>query len=123
MICIKYSIGVSMVAGLVLASVCGCRPSVGATAVGTITIDGRPAPAGIRVDFEPQVKGASSSTGYTDANGCANSATTTVIVEACVSIDESSMNSIRVFPNPTNSVINVVTSRTDLAAVIAAATA
>ena len=70
MICIKYSIGVTMVAGLVLASVCGCRPSVGATAVGTITIDGRPAPAGIRVDFEPQVKGASSSTGYTDANGC-----------------------------------------------------
>ena len=69
MICIKYSIGLSMVAGLVLASFSGCRPSVGATAVGTITIDGRPAPAGIRVDFEPQVKGASSSTGYTDANG------------------------------------------------------
>lgn len=69
MICDGYRIGIALVTGLVLASFCGCGPSIGATAVGTLTIDGRPAPAGIRVDFEPQVKGASSSTGYTDANG------------------------------------------------------
>ena len=71
--------------------------------------------------FDPATAGVGSHTitySYTDGNGCANSATTTVFVEACVSIDESSLNSIRVFPNPTNSVINVVTSRTDLAAVI-----
>jgi hypothetical protein len=55
---------------------------------------------------------------YTDANGCANSATTTVVVEACVGMGESSLNAIRVFPNPTNTVINVETTREDLAAVV-----
>ena len=55
---------------------------------------------------------------YTDANGCANSATTTIVVDACVGMDESSLNAIRVFPNPTNSVINVETTRDDLAAVV-----
>jgi hypothetical protein len=55
---------------------------------------------------------------YTDANGCANSATTTVVVEACVGMGESSLNAIRVFPNPTNTVINVATTREDLAAVV-----
>lgn len=69
MTCITRSAGIALLLGIILPSVCGCRPSVGATAVGTITIDGQPAPAGIRVDFEPQVKGASSSTGYTDATG------------------------------------------------------
>ena len=33
-------------------------------------------------------------------------------------MDESSLNAIRVFPNPTNSVINVATTRDDLAAVV-----
>lgn len=69
MMYIRCSFGIALVVGLFLAPFCGCRPSVGATAVGTITIDGQPAPAGIRVDFEPQVKGSSSSTGYTDAKG------------------------------------------------------
>ncbi|MEY4969685.1 MAG: hypothetical protein RLZZ261_1456 [Bacteroidota bacterium] len=55
---------------------------------------------------------------YTDANGCANSATTTIVVDACVGMDEASLNAIRVFPNPTNSVINVETTRDDLAAVV-----
>jgi hypothetical protein len=47
----------------------GCGKPVGAAVSGVVTIDGRPAPAGIRVDFEPQVANASSSTGYTDAEG------------------------------------------------------
>lgn len=71
--------------------------------------------------FDPATAGVGSHTitySYTDANGCANSATTTVVVEACVGLGESSMNSIRVFPNPTNSVINIATTREDLAAVI-----
>lgn len=47
----------------------GCGSGVGATVSGLITIDGKPAPAGIRIDFEPQVENASSSTGFTDARG------------------------------------------------------
>jgi len=47
----------------------GCGRSAGATVSGTVTIDGRPAPPGIRVDFQPHVPGSSSSTGYTDAEG------------------------------------------------------
>ncbi|NCA12209.1 hypothetical protein EBR56_10480 [bacterium] len=54
---------------LMVASLAGCSRSVGATASGTVTVDGKPAPAGIRVDFEPQFKGGSSSSGYTDAVG------------------------------------------------------
>ena len=71
--------------------------------------------------FDPATAGVGShiiTYSYTDANGCANSATTTVVVEACVGLGETSMNSIRVFPNPTNSIINVVTTREDLAVVI-----
>ena len=56
-------------AGLaVFASGCGPR-GVGATCTGIVTIDGRPAPAGIRVDFEPQGPQGSPSTGVTDAKG------------------------------------------------------
>lgn len=47
----------------------GCGRSVGATVSGVVSIDGRPAPVGVRIDFEPQVENASSSTGYTDAEG------------------------------------------------------
>lgn len=47
---------------------CGGR-SPGATATGTVTIDGQPAPAGIRVDFLPVAAGGSMSTGYTDDSG------------------------------------------------------
>jgi len=54
---------------LMVASLAGCSRSVGATASGTVTVDGKPAPAGIRVDFEPQIKGGSSSSGYTDDDG------------------------------------------------------
>lgn len=47
----------------------GCKPSTGATVTGVLTIDGKVAPAGVRIDFEPQVKNGSTSTGYTDADG------------------------------------------------------
>jgi hypothetical protein len=47
----------------------GCSRTAGSTVSGTLVIDGKPAPAGIRIDFEPQVEKASSSTGYTDAQG------------------------------------------------------
>lgn len=61
---------VSLVAAsLAVASLAGCSRGVGATASGTVTLDGQPAPAGIRIEFEPQIKGGSSSAGYTDASG------------------------------------------------------
>lgn len=48
----------------------GCGPrGVGATCTGTVTIDGKPAPAGIRIDFQPQGPGGSPSMGITDALG------------------------------------------------------
>ena len=49
---------------------CGCgRGGVGATAVGVVKIDGQPAPAGIRVDFQPQGEKGSPSMGITDTKG------------------------------------------------------
>lgn len=38
--------------------------------------------------------------GYTDGNGCANSATGTMVVQDCASIGELSLEGIRVYPNP-----------------------
>lgn len=51
-----------------LAAGCGPR-GVGATCTGTVIIDGKPAPAGIRVDFQPQGPNRSPSMGITDATG------------------------------------------------------
>jgi len=48
----------------------GCGPrGVGATCTGTVTIDGKPAPAGIRIDFQPAGPAGSPSMGITDALG------------------------------------------------------
>jgi hypothetical protein len=47
---------------------CGGR-TPGATASGTVTIDGKTAPAGIRVDFQPVGPGGSMSSGFTDDRG------------------------------------------------------
>jgi hypothetical protein len=50
--------------------VAGCgRGGVGATAMGVVTIDGKTAPAGIRVDFQPQGEKGSPSLGITDPQG------------------------------------------------------
>ena len=61
-------LALTMLSGLACASGCG-RQSAGATATGTVTIDGRPAPSGIRVDFLSVAAGGSMSTGYTDDSG------------------------------------------------------
>lgn len=54
----------------VVAAAIGCgRPTVGATATGRVTIDGKAAPAGLRIDFQPLGKNGSPSMGMTDANG------------------------------------------------------
>jgi len=62
-------IPVTVIACLAIGALTGCSRSVGATAAGIVTIDGKPAPAGVRVDFEPQIKGGSSSYGFTDGAG------------------------------------------------------
>ena len=50
--------------------VAGCdHGGVGATASGVVTIDGTPAPAGIRIDFQPQRADGSPSMGITDPKG------------------------------------------------------
>lgn len=51
------------------AVVAGCGQGVGATASGLVTIDGKPAPAGIRIDFQPQRADGSPSMGITDQQG------------------------------------------------------
>jgi hypothetical protein len=71
--------------------------------------------------FDPAVAGVGTHVvtyAYTDANGCSNTATTSIVVDACVGLGESAINSIRVFPNPTNTVINVASTREDIAVVI-----
>lgn len=51
-------------------TISGCgHGGVGATAVGVLKIDGQPAPAGIRVDFQPQGEKGSPSMGITDSKG------------------------------------------------------
>lgn len=53
-----------------LIALAGCgRRDIGATASGLVTIDGRPAPAGLRLDFQPQGPGGSPSMGVTDSAG------------------------------------------------------
>jgi hypothetical protein len=48
----------------------GCgRPTVGATASGLVTINGKPGPPGLRVDFQPHGWSGSPSMGMTDAKG------------------------------------------------------
>jgi len=58
----------SLVSVVIALAGCG-RDGVGATAVGVVTIDGKPAPAGIQIDFQPLGPGGSTSTGITDAQG------------------------------------------------------
>ena len=54
----------------VAAVVGGCGPrGVGATASGILTIDGKQAPAGVRIDFQPDGPKGSPSTGITNDKG------------------------------------------------------
>jgi hypothetical protein len=48
----------------------GCgRRGMESTVSGTVTVAGKPVPAGVRVEFLPQAPGASPSNGMTDASG------------------------------------------------------
>lgn len=54
---------------VVALAVAGCQRGVGATVTGTLSINGKPAPAGILIRFQPQVPNSSASIGVTDAAG------------------------------------------------------
>ena len=60
-----YPILLTFMAALVLSGCGGGMPSV----TGMVTIDGKPAPPGLQIDFQPDVPNSSSSTGYTDEAG------------------------------------------------------
>lgn len=44
---------------------------------------------------------------YTDGNGCSNSATSNIVVDGCLSIDEENGNSMSIYPNPSNGMITL----------------
>ncbi len=44
---------------------------------------------------------------YTDANGCTNTATQNIIVDACLSVNEATQTGLLIYPNPTDNVIFV----------------
>ncbi|MDD4149780.1 MAG: T9SS type A sorting domain-containing protein [Bacteroidales bacterium] len=44
---------------------------------------------------------------YTDANTCTNTDTVFVDIDDCVNIEESTLNNIEIYPNPTNGIINI----------------
>lgn len=58
-----------LAAVLAISAMAGCQRNVGATAGGVVTINGKPAPAGIVITFQPQVANSSASIGVTDAAG------------------------------------------------------
>ena len=60
--------------------------------------------------FDPASAGLGTHTitySYTDANGCANTGTTDVVVDACLSIDEQNNIGLKIFPNPTTNELNI----------------
>lgn len=60
--------------------------------------------------FDPATAGIGSQTityDYTDGNGCSNSATNMIVVDACLSINENDIQALSVYPNPTNDLIFV----------------
>ena len=75
----------------------------------TVTLTGTPA-GGVYTgtgvtgnQFDPGVAGVGSFTQvyeYTDANGCSGSATSTIVVEDCLDLDENAFSSLEIYPNP-----------------------
>jgi len=60
--------------------------------------------------FDPAVAGIGSFTityDYTDGNGCSNSASENIEVDACLSVEEFISELINVYPNPTSTELNV----------------
>lgn len=61
-------------------------------------------------DFDPATAGLGAHTityEYTDANGCTNTATQNIIVDACLSVDEATQIGLLIYPNPTDNIVFV----------------
>ncbi len=62
-------------------------------------------------NFDPATAGIGTHTityTYTDGNGCEGMATQDITVDGCASIDENQLNSVSVYPNPTNDKLFIV---------------
>lgn len=68
------------------------------------------------VNFDPSQSGVGTQWivyTYTDTNGCMNSDSVSIVVDACLGLDEVSLaNSVKLFPNPTQSNVSVVLNAT-----------
>lgn len=56
-------------------------------------------------NFNPATAGLGTKTitySYTDANGCSNTATNTILVDACLGLENNEMTTVSVYPNPTD---------------------
>jgi len=60
--------------------------------------------------FNPATAGLGSHTitySYTDGNNCSNTATNTIVVDACLSLEDNVISAVSVYPNPTNGILTV----------------
>lgn len=60
--------------------------------------------------FDPAVAGLGTTPltySYTDGNGCTNTAQSSVVVDACLGLDELTNSSIMIYPNPTSGMITI----------------
>lgn len=61
--------------------------------------------------FDPSVAGIGTHTltyDYTDANGCSASATSDIIVDGCLSLEDIQTSELSIFPNPINNELNIL---------------
>lgn len=92
-----------------LATVCDYNPSMVLT--GGLPTGGTYTGPGVNAgSFDPATAGIGTHTitySYTDGNGCEGSATSTINVDGCASIDKTNTIGLSIFPNPTNGLITI----------------
>jgi PKD repeat protein len=60
--------------------------------------------------FDPNSAGLGTNTltyNFTDGNGCSNSATSIILVDGCLSLNENTQSSIQIFPNPSTGILTI----------------
>ncbi len=61
-------------------------------------------------NFDPNIAGVGTHTitySYTDGNGCSNTATETILVDACASIEQTVLSGLMIYPNPTSTELSI----------------
>jgi len=93
-----------------LSTVCVYNPSFLLT--GGLPAGGSYSGIGVNAgNFNPATAGNGTHTitySYTDGNGCSGSATSSITVDGCASIDETNSIGLSIFPNPTNGLITIL---------------